>query len=108
MRWLCIMEGCKCIGDSEATMLGHLREAHDYGDRELAQARSGIHDDKSKREIRARLKRGGMATGHRWPGGPLPFPFQEHELTPGCQYFLSNNPAKRRKIPIPEERDDCD
>lgn len=94
--WTCIVADCGHTDDLEATYLDHLWKVHDYTDRELAQVRWCIQEQRTHAEIKARQKCGVMATGSRFPIHLGPHPFQEPEVAGGD--IFSSHPAQHRKI----------
>jgi hypothetical protein len=95
-NWTCMVNGCEFTAGSDVAYLDHLRRAHSCEDRDLAQIRWHILEEDTKTEVRARQKRGVMATGRRWPDYIERNPFQEQEAA--TRDIFSNNRSKRRKI----------
>lgn len=91
----CVMDGCDSLCGSPEAYLDHIRRVHGTEDRDVAQIRWLLQQERIDERVRARQERGVMATGFRWPGSPANFPGQADQVD--AQNSDSNHGRKRRK-----------
>ena len=97
--WTCAVDRCGHIAVADVALIDHLRTAHNFESRDLAQIRWGIEEENIKRRIRIRQENRIMATGHRCPDFLPITPFQKRGAEIGD--IFSNSRSKRRKISDP-------